>query len=37
MRRFNYIERRATEQGRQLKDMSLGEMESLWQEAKKME
>ena len=37
MRRFNYIERRATEQGRQLKDMSLGEMEALWQEAKKME
>ena len=37
MRRFNYIERRATAQGRHLKDMSLGEMEALWQEAKKME
>ncbi len=34
-RRFNYIERRATEQGRNLKDMTLEEMETLWQEAKK--
>jgi len=34
MRRFNYIEQKATEQGRSLKDMSLDEMEQLWQEAK---
>ena len=34
-RRFNYIEKRATEQGRSLKDMTLDEMETLWQEAKK--
>ena len=32
--RFNYIEKRATEQGRTLQDMSLDEMEALWQEAK---
>ena len=35
MRRFNYIEQRAAEQGKNLKDMSLDEMETLWQEAKK--
>lgn len=34
MRRFNYIEQKATEQGRSLKDMTLDEMETLWQEAK---
>jgi XTP/dITP diphosphohydrolase len=32
--RFNYIERKATEQGKNLKDMKLEEMEALWQEAK---
>lgn len=32
--RFNYIEKRAAEQGRTLQDMSLDEMEALWQEAK---
>lgn len=32
--RFNYVERRATEQGRKLRDMTLGEMDSLWSEAK---
>ena len=37
MRRFNYIEQRAKEQGRDLKDMSLDEMEALWQEAKALE
>lgn len=34
IKRFEYIERRAAEQGRSVKDMSLEEMESLWQEAK---
>ena len=37
MRRFNYLEARAKEQGRDLKDMSLDEMEALWQEAKALE
>ena len=37
IRRFNYMERRAKEMGRPLKDMSLDEMEALWQEAKKEE
>jgi MazG family protein len=37
MRRFNYIEQRAKEQGRELKDMSLEEMDQLWDEAKKNE
>lgn len=36
IKRFNYIETRAKEQGRELKDMSLDEMEALWQEAKKL-
>ena len=35
IKRFNYIETRAKELGRELKDMSLEEMEALWQEAKK--
>ena len=34
MRRFNYLEARAKEQGRDLKDMSLAEMDELWKEAK---
>lgn len=34
IRRFNYIEQKAAEQGRQLKDMTLAEMESIWQESK---
>lgn len=37
MRRFNYIEQRAKEQGRELKDMTLAEMDALWNEAKKNE
>jgi XTP/dITP diphosphohydrolase len=37
MRRFNYLEARAKEQGRDLKDMSIDEMEALWQEAKALE
>ncbi len=32
--RFNYIEEKAKQQGRQLKDMTLTEMDSLWNEAK---
>ena len=34
IRRFNYVERKAMEQGRQLKDMTLAEMDALWNEAK---
>jgi XTP/dITP diphosphohydrolase len=37
IRRFNYIEERAHEQGRELKDMTLDEMDALWNEAKKKE
>ena len=37
IRRFNYIEKKAKEQGKELKDMSLDEMEALWQEAKALE
>jgi XTP/dITP diphosphohydrolase len=36
-RRFDYIEQKAKEKGLSLKEMTLDEMESLWQEAKKME
>ena len=32
--RFNYIENKAKNSGKNLKDMSLAEMEELWQEAK---
>jgi len=34
IKRFNYIEARAKEQGKELKDMTLEQMEELWQEAK---
>lgn len=34
IRRFNYIEQRVRQEGRKLKDLTLGEMEALWQEAK---
>ena len=37
MRRFNYLEQRAKEKGHDLKDMTLEEMEALWQEAKSTE
>ena len=37
MRRFNYVEAKAKEQGRELKDMTLAEMDELWNEAKKAE
>lgn len=35
IKRFNYIEQKAKEQGRNLKDMTLAEMDTLWEEAKK--
>ncbi len=37
IRRFNYIEQKATEQGRKLQDLSLEEMDKLWEEAKGVE
>lgn len=35
IRRFNYIEQKAHEMGKDMKDMTLGEMDALWEEAKK--
>jgi XTP/dITP diphosphohydrolase len=35
--RFNYLENKSKEQGRQLKDMTLAEMDAIWNEAKKLE
>lgn len=32
--RFNYVEAKAKEQGRNIRELTLGEMETLWQEAK---
>ncbi|MDE6685185.1 MAG: nucleoside triphosphate pyrophosphohydrolase, partial [Duncaniella sp.] len=37
IRRFNHIERRAAERGVRLKDMTLAEMDELWDEAKRIE
>lgn len=37
IRRFNYIEQEAKKQGKILKDMTLSEMDTLWEEAKKAE
>ena len=37
IRRFNHLEERTLKQGRQLTDMSLAEMDEIWEEAKKME
>ncbi|MCQ2127068.1 MAG: nucleoside triphosphate pyrophosphohydrolase [Bacteroidaceae bacterium] len=34
--RFNYVEEKAIGQGRSLKDMTLGEMDALWNEAKSL-
>ena len=34
-RRFNYVEQQTLQQGRSLKDMTLEEMDALWNEAKK--
>lgn len=36
-RRFNYVEEKAKEKGKSLKDMTLREMDELWNEAKKQE
>lgn len=33
-RRFNYVEEKAKEKGKSLKDMTLREMDELWNEAK---
>ena len=35
IKRFNYLEKEAKQNGRNLKDMTLAEMEEIWQEAKK--
>lgn len=35
--RFQYLEKKASENGKSLKDMTLTEMETFWQEAKKIE
>lgn len=35
IKRFNYVEQRAKELGKSLQEMTLGEMEALWQEAKR--
>ena len=37
IRRFNYIEDKSKEQKRELKDLTLDEMDKLWEEAKKAE
>ena len=37
IRRFNYLEQHTLKQGRQLTDMSLEEMDQIWNEAKKLE
>ena len=37
IRRFNYVEQKAKEQGLQLKEMTLAQMDELWNEAKKGE
>ena len=37
IRRFNYVEQRAKEMGKPLQEMSLQEMDALWNEAKKSE
>ena len=37
IRRFNYIEEHSIKIGKPLKDMTLGEMDALWNEAKKNE
>ena len=35
IRRFNYIEKKANEQGRAISDLTLAEMDELWEEAKR--
>jgi XTP/dITP diphosphohydrolase len=36
IKRFQYLEARAAEKGKQLHDMSLAEMDTFWEEAKKL-
>ena len=36
-RRFQYIEKKVAEQGKNLKEMTLTEMDEIWDEAKKLE
>lgn len=36
IRRFNYLEEHTIKEGKNLKDMTLGEMDALWNEAKKL-
>lgn len=36
IRRFNYLEEHTIKEGKSLKDMTLGEMDALWNEAKKL-
>lgn len=37
IRRFNYLEQKTLKQGRNLTDMTLAEMDEIWEEAKKLE
>ncbi|SFF98487.1 nucleoside triphosphate pyrophosphohydrolase [Prevotella sp. KH2C16] len=37
IRRFNYVEEKSKEMGKALKDMTLGDMDELWNEAKNLE
>jgi len=37
IRRFGYVEQKAKEMGKELKDLTLGEMDALWNEAKQLE
>lgn len=36
IKRFNYLEQRAHEMGKELRDMTLAEMDAIWEEAKKL-
>ena len=37
IRRFGYVEQKAKDMGRELKDLTLGEMDAFWNEAKQLE
>jgi uncharacterized protein YabN with tetrapyrrole methylase and pyrophosphatase domain len=36
IKRFNYLEEKTAKSGKKLKDMTLDEMNNLWEEAKRM-
>ena len=36
IKRFNYLEKKAHEMGKELRDMTLAEMDAIWEEAKKL-